>query len=647
MSYRNGNGQFKKGNPGGALKMSNFNRDRPMSIAEEVITETIKVIKTPLGTEYERPKRMLLRDWVKEAFQALLVMGGFYSIGNKFVRADNPADHVHINHILTTADRLKKLSITDIQYLAKYKRDGLLENPQLSLIKKHFKQCKNFCSILDVYHPYFAMLGWQREAINRKEFITIYTGGRGRGGSFVAIPKTLLTAMTSDYPKTLTIGRKDKASNRTSTFVDALAFLMVPEFAMMLQKPPNRSTMQIDFRNGSSVIFVGYHTEQQRAGTKGVGASDKVGGGAAGATLEEVTDGITEHDFHTIQTNVRGVKDGQIIMSMNPGPPNHWVKRDIIDNELIETTPAGGRIVKFSKNRNAIIYNKTAKDNEWLMQNDPDYWEQLLAINSPTLQKRLAHGLWISAEGAVYSEFDLSEHVKQFDFDIMEKLASREGFSVIGYDGGARDASVVIWAYITLKTERITNKYSRKTWEAVIYRQFYMKNCNRSHIDDMVASFPDSRKAKMLIGGHDCITEIDSIEKKGIRAKHNKDKNTVGDMTKEHSAELVNVAFGEGRLLILKDSLLNNDRDVSQELKLKDWQPPAEGEAVSIQTELPGIIWEKKKRDGVEAETGKIQDGNDDASDALNNIFMYVQNYINKNNAANAIKGLKVLAGLR
>jgi PBSX family phage terminase large subunit len=642
---RNSKGQFVNGYWG--RQSSQNNPDRKVSILEQIASDTLVIECNPDGEQLDKPKKVLKYNWLIEVREAMLAYGYFYNPKGKQVAAVDLATKTHYSDIITTAEKLDKLDFQDLIYLANYKREGLLENPQLTIIKKHFRQCKNFCSIIDVYAPQFAMRGWQREAVNRKEFIVAVTGGRARGASFVAMVMTILDAMTSDAPKTITVGRKDKASNRTSTFIDALAFLTIPEFAMMVKRV-NRSTMTIEFINGSSIIFVGYYTDLQRAGTKGVGATDKPGGGTAGATIEELTDGITEEDFNTIQSNIRGVEGGQIRASMNPGPPNHWFKTQIMDSEVIETTPHGGKIVKFSDNKNAIIYEKTAKDNEWLMENDPDYWQQLLAIKSETQRARYALGEWRSPEGAVYPDFYAPTHVvSDPSFNILEKMQPKhgksDGFILIGGDWGARDPTAIVWMYCETQTiELPTKKNTIKTWSVFVYRQFYMYNCNREHVPRFVASFPDSKLALKFIGGHDGVSEVDSLKALGIKATHNQDKRSVGEYQKETLAEFTNTAIGEGRFHILKGCVIDNNT-VDQRLKLRDYKEPGENKPKSLEDELPMQVWETKNIDGAEVQTGKLKDGNDHACDATLNGVKFLQNKIDFNNEANLMKVIKVL----
>jgi hypothetical protein len=653
LATRNALGQLNKPKKGG------FNPDRPLSIVEEVATDFFYTYKLPTGEDHTdqkgNPKRVLGRQWVKLAYQAILVAGGFYARGKKqekwqWVDADSEAGKAHIATVLKTADKLTNLSVTDMQYIARYKRDGLIENPQITMIKNHLTGCRNICSILDVYAPQFAMRGWQREAINRKDFIIALMGGRGRGGSHVLIPMIVLPLMMSEHPIISVINRKDKASNRVSTFISALALLTVPEFALMV-KNVNRSLMKIEFINGSILVFGGFHTKQQEAANKGIGATDDMGGGAYSQALEELTDGVTEDNFLTVDTSTRakveGMPPGQIVTAMNPGPPTHWFYTDIMQAEKVETTPQGGKVVKYG-NKTAVIYEKTAKDNGWLMENNPDYWEQLLAIKSPTMRDRLAFGKWVSAEGAVYFEFDPDRHVvSDPDFDIMDKLSNRDGgYIAIGGDWGARHPSVILWAYVLPIIEKRFGsggvERSYKTWDVTIYRQLYLYDCNRTHLAAFIASFPDSKRAKMFIGGHDGVSELNEIKQHGIRATHNKDKKAIGEIAKETMAEEANTAFFEGRLKILDNSLINNDK-IPQKLKLSDYKPPQKGKPISLETELPSVVWEKKTIGGRDILTGKILKRDDDASDTLLNVLLYAQNNLFNNNAKNLIKAIKGL----
>ena len=76
----------------------------------------------------------------------------------------------------------------------------------------------------------------------------------------------------------------------------------------------------------------------------------------------------------------------------NPDSPRHWLKTDVIDNNLIEKS----------------YFHFTLEDNPFL---EPDYIKNIKNEFSGLFYKRFIEGLWVAASGAAYSMFDESKHV--------------------------------------------------------------------------------------------------------------------------------------------------------------------------------------------------------------------------------------------
>ncbi|WP_324728796.1 PBSX family phage terminase large subunit [Lysinibacillus fusiformis] len=114
---------------------------------------------------------------------------------------------------------------------------------------------------------------------------------------------------------------------------------------------------------------------------------------AAGGFLNE---GTALHDMFVKEVISRCSYPGaQILLDTNPENPAHPVKTDIIDND--GQTLDSGRL-------NIKVFHFTLFDNIFL---DPEYVESIIASTpSGMFTDRDIHGLWVSAEGIIYKDFN-------------------------------------------------------------------------------------------------------------------------------------------------------------------------------------------------------------------------------------------------
>ena len=114
---------------------------------------------------------------------------------------------------------------------------------------------------------------------------------------------------------------------------------------------------------------------------------------AFGAYVNE-TSLATQDVFQEI-TNRCSVEGSRVICDTNPDVPTHWLKTKYIDN-----TDPKARIKSFSF---------TIDDNTFLAQ---DYVDSLKAATpSGMFYDRAIRGLWVTADGLVYRDFDKDKHI--------------------------------------------------------------------------------------------------------------------------------------------------------------------------------------------------------------------------------------------
>jgi len=159
-------------------------------------------------------------------------------------------------------------------------------------------------------------------------------------------------------------------------------------------------------------------------GANDVKAESKIRGMTlAGAYADELTQ--IPYDFYTMLLSRLSVKNAKLYATTNPDTPTHWVKINVIDNEEIDK-----KVWKF-----------TFDDNEILKKENEEYFEQLkkeYQSMGDVFYKRFILGLWVLAEGIIYSQF-----ANNPDLFIKEKAVDEHGEKInflivsIGIDYGA------------------------------------------------------------------------------------------------------------------------------------------------------------------------------------------------------------------
>jgi len=126
-------------------------------------------------------------------------------------------------------------------------------------------------------------------------------------------------------------------------------------------------------------------------GANDIKAESKIRGMTlAGAYADELTQ--IPYEFYTMLLSRLSVKNAKLYATTNPDTPTHWVKVNIIDNDEIDK-----KIWKF-----------TFDDNEILKKDNEEYFEQLkkeYQSMGDVFFKRFILGLWVLAEGIIYTQF--------------------------------------------------------------------------------------------------------------------------------------------------------------------------------------------------------------------------------------------------
>lgn len=217
---------------------------------------------------------------------------------------------------------------------------------------------------------------------------TCYGGARGGGKSWAIQRKAPLGAY--NYPGIrILILRREYGDMENSIITPMLKILASGTYAY------NKTEHMINFTNGSQIKF---------GNMPGYGAA--VEGKYQGQEydwlfIDEATQ-FLESEFRGLAAIVRGANKipKRVYLTCNPGGPGHnWVKRLFIDRKF-----------KPGENPEDYVFIKaTVDDNKDLMENNPDYVQQLELLPE---DKRNAHryGDWNALAGTYFSEFTDGVH---------------------------------------------------------------------------------------------------------------------------------------------------------------------------------------------------------------------------------------------
>ncbi len=240
----------------------------------------------------------------------------------------------------------------------------------------------------------------QIEFMKSKARYTAYGGARGGGKSFAARWKAILLANRYSGIQILLLRR---------TLPELRENHLIPLQKILRTEKRNKQerlaeykevTKEFIFPNGSR-IKLGYCDSENDVLQYQGQAYDVI-------IMEEATH-FTEFQFQTLTESNRpsGLMDEAFVPRMyftcNPGGVGHtWVKRLFVD-----------RVYKNSeKEENYVFIPSLVYENEWLMENDPDYVTTL--ENLPEERRNaMLYGNWDVYDGQFFEEFDRQIHVME------------------------------------------------------------------------------------------------------------------------------------------------------------------------------------------------------------------------------------------
>ena len=232
---------------------------------------------------------------------------------------------------------------------------------------------------------------------DRKRFLVL-RGGSGSGKSIFAVQKFLLRILTGYKTKKIhkiLVLMKTASSMRET--VHAEFKRMIISWGMKDLVTINKSTMTIEFNNGSQILFMGVDDPEKLKSIVGI----------TSIYIEEASR-ITLNDFEVVLTRLRGVMNtyAQIVMAFNPVSKLNWLYNYFYANPKKNTT----------------LHKSVLADNYLL--NDQDYKDSIEAFKDTNINKYNTYwlGEWGSLEGAVYENFDILDKFPDSFNDVMYGL---------------------------------------------------------------------------------------------------------------------------------------------------------------------------------------------------------------------------------
>lgn len=244
----------------------------------------------------------------------------------------------------------------------------------------------------------------------------------------------------------------------------------------------------------------------------------------------------------------------QVIGDTNPGPPTHWIKQ--MEGE-------GGLVLLDTTHKDNPAYWDDERG-EWT-ERGRDYVTGKLEMLSGVMYDRYRLGLWVAAEGAVYTFVDKHHVISREAF---EKIDVR--YRVRAIDFGFRDPFVCLW----LAVDHDNRVY--------VYREVYQtERLVSDHAKDILDLTGDE-KIRFTVADSADAEGIATLNRHGVRAVHT---------SKDEKDIMAGIQAVQKRLRILDDkkpslyyvegSLVKRDQSLRQQ-----------GLPTSMRDEFGAYLWD-------------------------------------------------------
>lgn len=249
-------------------------------------------------------------------------------------------------------------------------------------------------------HKYSPRGGCQ-EVMEARQSEVLISGPAGTGKSRACLEKIHMMCMLTPGTKALIL-RKTLASLGSSALATWRKFV-VPE-AMAIGEVvyyggSKEEPAQYRYKNGSSVVIGGLDKATRVMSTE----YDII-------YIQEATE-CTLDDLEMVNTRLRNwnISFQQLLMDCNPAGDKHWLK--LRANEGLV------HIIESRHEDNPRLFHYDSITNTHTLTERGKKYIAILDKLTGVRYKRLRLGLWVSAEGIVYEEFDPAVHVLAWAYD--------------------------------------------------------------------------------------------------------------------------------------------------------------------------------------------------------------------------------------
>jgi PBSX family phage terminase large subunit len=246
----------------------------------------------------------------------------------------------------------------------------------------------------------YAPRGGCKEVFEAREDEVLISGPAGTGKSRACLEKLYTMCLLTPNLRVLILRKTLRSLGSTAlvtwrNFVikEALATGAVVYYGGSSQEAP-----QYRFRNGSTVTIGGLDNP-----TRVMSSEYDV------VYVQEATE-ITIEDLEFVKTRLRNwtITFQQLIMDCNPAGDKHWLKLRCNEGKC--------RLIESRHEDNPRLFD-LLPDGSYRVTTKGASYIAILDNLTGVRYKRLRLGLWVSAEGIVYEEFDPAKHVVPWSYD--------------------------------------------------------------------------------------------------------------------------------------------------------------------------------------------------------------------------------------
>lgn len=416
------------------------------------------------------------------------------------------------------------------------------------------------------YRPY----GSARELFNDKTQEICLSGPAGTGKSMACLQKMFVLAMVNPRMRGLIV-RKTQTSLTSTGLVtwrehvitEAQKRGLVRFYGGSPVEPP-----QYQFHNGSVVSLTG------------MDKSEKVMSSEFDIIFVQEAIELTLEDWEKLTSRLRNgrLSFHQIMADTNPDASTHWLRQRSIDGPL--------KMIPCVHEDNPTLYDHEKKD-----------WTERGRLYLATLDnltgtrfERLRHGKWVSAEGAIFPDFDYATHVVD-SFEVPKSWTR-----YVSIDFGYTNPTVIQWWAVD------------EDGRLYMYREIYMtRTIIEDHVKrikeltlDLNGAWKEPKPSKWLTD-HDAEDRATMEKHLGIRTTGANKRVKVG--IQALSERLRVQPDGKPRIFWMRNALVRTDP------RLQAAHKPTQ-----TYDEISSYVWDQNKTDKGEDQPKKSDDHGIDAT---------------------------------